>query len=630
MRQATGRRRLATAALCAILVLCAVAPAARAEGPEPLFKLFASVAMEGQAGAPYPPGSGFEGPCGVAVDGNGAFYVADYYHHAIDAFRSTPRYLTQLALGAGAGPCGLAVDGSGNLYVNDYHRDVTRYAPAAFPLAAGTSYGPGTVIDAAHPTGVAVDPAGGTVYVDDRTYVAVYDSFGAPVEVEGHALHIGKGTLEDGYGLAFSQYGGTAGRLYVADAASDTVKVYDPALDTVAPVEEIDGHDLPLGAFTSLRDAALAVDRQSGLLYVADDLLPGGYERPEAAIYGFHADGSYAGRLSYNVVDALPPGLAVDNSSGASKGRVYVTSGHTEGALLYAYASGSVSSLPGSCAPDGACPGGNAEGAPPASGAVAPAGSTAEGGGEAAGPPAASASASEVVQKGDLRVKVSGRIAPHRLPRVGTAPIVVSVSGQISTADESRPPQLETLRIELNRHGRLDFAGLPTCPYDRIQPAASARALAACRAALVGRGNFSADVVLSGQEPYPTEGKLLVFNGRRAGKPVLFGHIYSPHPFATSFVIPFALGHIAHGAYGTALTAILPKALGSWGYLTGLQMHLARRFAYRGQRHSFLSAGCPAPTGFSKAIFPLARASFDFGPGKRLSSVLTGTCGVRG
>jgi hypothetical protein len=240
------------------------------------------------------------------------------------------------------------------------------------------------------------------------------------------------------------------------------------------------------------------------------------------------------------------------------------------------------------------------------------------------------ASASEVAQKGKLRVAVSGRLAPQRLPRRGLAPIAVSLGGQISTTDQSPLPQLRGLRIELNRHGRLEEEGLPVCPRRRIEVASTARALAACRGALVGQGDFHANIVLRDQPPYPSAGRLLVFNGREAGKPVLLGQIYAAKPFATSFVIVFEIHHQARGEFGTVLTASLPEALGNWGYVTAIDLKLSRRYAYRGRRRSYLSAGCPAPAGFPGALFNLARTSFAFAGGTKLTSTLTRSCRVRG
>jgi hypothetical protein len=242
---------------------------------------------------------------------------------------------------------------------------------------------------------------------------------------------------------------------------------------------------------------------------------------------------------------------------------------------------------------------------------------------------AASLAGAEVVQKGDVRVDVSGQLDPTRLPRTGSAPVSVAVGGKIASVGESATPTLKTLKIELNRNGRIDYRGLPVCPYDVIQPASSQRALSGCRRSLVGRGSFTAEIALAGQQPYPTKGKLLAFNGRDRGKPVLFGHIYAPRPFATSFVIVFAIDR-GRGKFGTALTAALPPSLRTWGNLTGIELKLSRRYSSGGERHSYLSAGCPAPKGFAGATFPFARTSFGFEGGLVLSTTLTRSCKAKG
>lgn len=633
MRKLIANRKLRAVGILAALTLLWAAPA-RGEAPKPLFQYYGVAKSEEEEKQlkPFPP-QAFEGACGVAVDAKSNFYVSDYYHRAVDALSSARHYLTQIEKeDPEDGPCGLALDNAGALYVNNYHRNVVKFTPTAFPIGPGSAYGPGVVIDEHHPTGVAVDPLSGRVYVDDRTYIAVYEPGGAPVlDGEGQPLHIGEETLEDGYGIAYSSFEGTLGYLYVPDAATNTVKVYDPAISTSDPVEVIDGHENPTGGFVSLRDSAIAVDRKSGQIYVADLLLPEGYERPEAAIYAFAADGIYAGRLRYNVIDPMPPGLAIDNTTSIALGRIYVTTGNSAGASVYAYGPGSASTQSGACAPEGPCPAKVSEALMNSSSASGKAGKAAVRSEAAAAvdQPQARASAA-ITQRGTLRVKSEGSISPERLPRKGLSPIAVSVAGQISTTDGGEPPQLEALRIEINRHGHLDATGLPTCPYAKIATASSQRAMRACKSALVGKGSFTANIVLSGQEPYPTEGKLLVFNGEKHGKPVLYGQIYAARPFATSFVIVFSISKLAHGTYGTTLSADLPRALGNWGYLTGIDMRLSRHYGYEGKSHSFLSAGCPAPKGFSRIAFPFVRTTFSFAGVGRLSSTLTQECGVRG
>jgi DNA-binding beta-propeller fold protein YncE len=614
-------RQAALGVLCTMaLALSAGVSSVKAAPSDPLF-VFTPEPPPSPLEPPKPPPTGYlEGPCGIAVDSSGGFYVSDYYHHAIDVFSSGAVYLSQLAPEDPLdGPCGLALDPSDNLYVNNFHRNVARFGP---------SFAPGPIFEAAHhPTGLAVDPATGDLYVNDRTYIAHYE---APVEAgEEPAEKIGLGSLQDGYGLAFSSFPATAGLLYVADAKDETVKVYDPETDLADPLEVIEGQDLPTQGFTSLRDSALAVDRLTGELYVADNLQPAYTEQPQAQIDVFSSLGAYEGHLKHLIVDALPPGLAVDNSAGSTQGRVYVTSGNTIEASVYAYRPGAATTTPALCVPFVPCPGEEEEplpgGAGAASGVSAP-DLTPE---RSRTFSKIVAQASKTLQRGPVRIALSGRLSPHRLPRRGQAPVSVSVGWKLESSEGGEAPQLKRLAIEINRHGIFDFTGLPTCPYGAIQPASSQRALANCRSALVGKGAFGAEVALAGQEGYPAHGRLLLFNGKSAGKPVLFGHIYSSHPFATSFVIPFALKQ-ARGTYGTALSASLPASLERWGNLTEIEMTLARRYRYRGQSHSFLSAGCPAPKGFGKALFPLARTSFAFAGGTKLGSVLTDTCRARG
>lgn len=234
----------------------------------------------------------------------------------------------------------------------------------------------------------------------------------------------------------------------------------------------------------------------------------------------------------------------------------------------------------------------------------------------------------ETVRKGALQVAFTGRLSPKPLPREGAAPISVAVGGQVSTTDGSSPPQLRRITIEINRNGRLDHRGLPACELEQIQPSTSQGALAACRRALVGEGSFSADVKLPQQAPFPSEGKVLAFNGEVDGRPVIFAHVFGTEPVPTSYTLTMDLRR-AKGAYGTKLIIDLPKVTSDWGFVTGIQMTLKRSFSYRGERRSYLSASCPAPKGFPGAVFPLARISFDFAGRAPLASTLTRACKVR-
>jgi hypothetical protein len=162
-----------------------------------------------------------------------------------------------------------------------------------------------------------------------------------------------------------------------------------------------------------------------------------------------------------------------------------------------------------------------------------------------------------------------------------------------------------------------------------VQPASSGLALSRCGDALIGSGQFWANIVLPDQGAYPTQGRLLIFNGREGGRAVLLAHIFTSHPFNTSFVIAFSIRHIAKGPYGTELSASLPEALGSWGYLDRIKLTLRRKYRYRGKELSYFNAACPAPKGAKRASFPLAYAEFSFAGRPPLGATVSKTCAVK-
>jgi hypothetical protein len=184
------------------------------------------------------------------------------------------------------------------------------------------------------------------------------------------------------------------------------------------------------------------------------------------------------------------------------------------------------------------------------------------------------------------------------------------------------------MTIKVNRHGLLQSKGLPTCSLKEVQATSSDRALSVCGDALVGSGKFYATVVFPDQRPYPTRGRLLIFNGRVKGKAVLFAHIFTTNPFATSFVISFSIERISKGPYGTELSASLPQALGNWGFVDRIKLTLKRKYESHGAQLSYFNSGCPAPSGTTAASFPLALASFYFAEHEPISLRVQKSCRV--
>ena len=240
-----------------------------------------------------------------------------------------------------------------------------------------------------------------------------------------------------------------------------------------------------------------------------------------------------------------------------------------------------------------------------------------------------SLAAAELVERGNLFVKFDGGIFPTKLPRDANAPISVRVTGTVRTLSGEHPPALRRIAIAINRGGRVETRGLPTCRRSAIEASTSAQALASCRGALVGEGSYLGAVSFPDQTAFPLNGRVLAFNARVDGGRAILAHVYGTHPFPNSRIIVFHIRK-GQGTFGTIISASLPASVNRHGYLKRIELNLNRRFFYRGRVHSYLSAACAAPAGFRSALFPFVRVSMDFADGRDLASTLIRSCRVRG
>ncbi len=307
-KRSNPRRR--ARALCAALgaALLTLALCAPAQGAEARNHPFIKALISGTEGSP--PKAKLEAPCGLAVgpEGEKSLFVSDYYRRTIFGVPSLPTYFPD------NGACALAADPF-NLYANYWHGGVVNTATG--------------VISAQPSTGIAVDPKTFDLYINHGTSIAVYEAPVSPGDAPAFEIDPGpEGALKDGYGIAVSDFAATAGYVYVADAADNTVKAYDPtAPQPDVPVQIIDGKGTAAGRFVSLLDASLAIDQSNGHLFVIDNTQPGA-EHPLAAVDEFNAKGVYRGSLEHTIIHGEPTGIALDESETATNGRLYVTSGN--------------------------------------------------------------------------------------------------------------------------------------------------------------------------------------------------------------------------------------------------------------------------------------------------------------
>jgi hypothetical protein len=243
---------------------------------------------------------------------------------------------------------------------------------------------------------------------------------------------------------------------------------------------------------------------------------------------------------------------------------------------------------------------------------------------------AAAAPAAAVQDRsGNLLGSFHGSIAPSALPRTGAAPVAVQMGGKIKTTDRTTPPKLTEIVLQINSHGKIETKGLARCSLAKLESLSSAAAKRSCSGALIGHGNVTSRVSLPEQGAFASNGALNAYNATYRGRPAVLAQVESGPPLPLTYVIVFAVKK-THGTFGTELDGTLPEIASEYGYITAFDLSLARRYTYRGQERSYASASCPAPKGFTKAPFQMAKASYLFEDGRTLSGTIERTCRVRG
>lgn len=235
----------------------------------------------------------------------------------------------------------------------------------------------------------------------------------------------------------------------------------------------------------------------------------------------------------------------------------------------------------------------------------------------------------EIFGDDGLLISFGGGFTPRALPRDRDVPVTVNLQTAIKTTDGRRPPQLRRISFAVNRYGRISTQGLPVCPPSLLESTNPQVALSRCSPALVGKGHFGANVEFPEKAPFPVEGRMLAFNSRVRGRPAILLHIHGSQPVEVTIVLTFTIRHPNRGKFGTVLTTKIPRLAADLGYVTDVSLTFNRRYSYRGERRSFLSARCAAPAGFPGAIFSFTRGTFAFADGRRIVTTLTRDCLVR-
>ena len=245
-------------------------------------------------------GGGFGKPAGVAIDGSGNIFVADFVKDAVYEMLAAGGYTTVKTLGGGFAfgkPSGIAVDGAGNAFVSDYANRVVYEILAAGGYATVNTLGGGFVFG--EPSDVALDASGNLYVSDDDSAVYIIPSAGGVYPAvarlaTGFSFGKPSGLAVDGNGNVFvtdfsknavyeilaaggyttvNQLASSFGfksLLGVATSANGNIFIADGDFTTILEILAAGGYTamLPLGGgFGSPQSVALDA---SGNLYVGD------------------------------------------------------------------------------------------------------------------------------------------------------------------------------------------------------------------------------------------------------------------------------------------------------------------------------------------------------------------------
>jgi hypothetical protein len=241
-----------------------------------------------------------------------------------------------------------------------------------------------------------------------------------------------------------------------------------------------------------------------------------------------------------------------------------------------------------------------------------------------------SLASAETAGKGNILINFHGSIAPVKLPRKGLAPVGVQMGAKIKTKDKTRPPKLEKIILDINSAGVFNTKGLAKCSLGKLNNTSSSGAHRVCGDAEVGSGNVTSRVKLPEQGEFSSNGPLLAFNGRYKGKPAIFAHVESTGKLSLTYVIIFTIQKAKGKGYGSSLVAEVPSIASGNGFISAFDLSLKRRYSFKGDKRSYVSASCPLPNGISIASFNFARSTYVFEDGTEVTSVLRRQCKARG
>jgi hypothetical protein len=193
------------------------------------------------------------------------------------------------------------------------------------------------------------------------------------------------------------------------------------------------------------------------------------------------------------------------------------------------------------------------------------------------------------VRVGNLELTANGGFSPKALSKTKQTPIEFKASGEVKEADGSHPPAIRELILDTDKAGQVHLKGIPTCKSGQLQATDTAAAEKACKPALIGSGQATAQVAFAEQKPINVKSKILVFSGgEKGGKATMFIHAYFSNPISGAIVTTVTITKHKNGRFGTLAVAKIPQITGGSGSIVSFNLNIKKNVA----GHNPISSKC--------------------------------------
>lgn len=214
------------------------------------------------------------------------------------------------------------------------------------------------------------------------------------------------------------------------------------------------------------------------------------------------------------------------------------------------------------------------------------------------------------------------KIGPKKLSKTTLTPATLEVTTKVTNAvaHGGVPVPATRVVVDFDKTAKLFTKGLPTCTASKLQSVSTEVAERNCKSAIIGGGKAAA-LLETSSAVYNISQTVTAFNGApKGGKPTVLLHTYGTTPIQTTLVLNGVVSNYNKEGYGPRLDVEVPLIAGGAGALTDFNVKINKKWKYKGESRSFISAKCPN----SKKL--KARGAFTFLDGETITAYSKQSC----